>query len=32
MAETLRSVGFELVGGRALIDLDKAGFDSAVQN
>ena len=32
MAETLRSIGFELVGGRALIDLDKASFDSAVQN
>jgi uncharacterized caspase-like protein len=31
MAETLRSIGFELVGGRALIDLDKASFDSAVQ-
>jgi uncharacterized caspase-like protein len=32
MAETLRSIGFQLVGGRALIDLDKASFDSAVQN
>jgi hypothetical protein len=32
MAETLRSIGFALVGGRALIDLDKASFDSAVQN
>jgi Caspase domain len=32
MAETLRSVGFELVGGQALIDLDKASFDTAVQN
>jgi hypothetical protein len=31
MAETLRSIGFKLVGGRALIDLDKASFDSAVQ-
>jgi hypothetical protein len=32
MAETLRSIGFELVGGRALIDLDKASLDSAIQN
>ena len=32
MAETLRSIGFELVGGRALIDLDKARFDTAIQN
>src|SRR6476660_8223683 len=32
LAETLRSVGFELVGGRALTDLDKASFDTAVQN
>ena len=32
MAETLRSIGFELVGGRALIDLDKASLDSAVQD
>src|SRR6476660_3594926 len=30
IAETLRSIGFELVGGRALIDLDKAGLDRAV--
>jgi uncharacterized caspase-like protein len=32
MAETLRSIGFKLVGGRALIDLDKTSFDSAIQN
>jgi hypothetical protein len=32
MAETLRGVGFTLVGGRALIDLDKVSFDSAIQN
>ena len=32
MAETLRSIGFELVGGRALIDLDKASLDKAVQD
>ena len=32
MAETLRGVGFTLVGGRAQIDLDKAGFDRAVQD
>ena len=32
IAETLRSIGFELVGGRALIDLDKAGLDRAVQD
>jgi Caspase domain len=32
MADTLRSVGFSLVGGAALTDLDKGKFDSAVQN
>jgi hypothetical protein len=32
MAETLRGLGFTLVGGKAQLDLDKAGFDSAVQN
>jgi len=31
MAATLRSVGFKLVGDRALIDLDKPAFESAVQ-
>ncbi len=32
MANTLNSLGFTLVGGSALIDLDKAGFDTAIQN
>src|SRR5271169_2763796 len=32
MAETLRSLGFILIGDRAQVDLDKAGFDSAVQS
>ncbi len=32
MAETLRGLGFTLVGGKAQLDLDKAGFDNAVQN
>jgi uncharacterized caspase-like protein len=32
MAETLRSLGFTLVGGGALLDLDKSGIDRAVQN
>jgi uncharacterized caspase-like protein len=32
MADTLRSVGFTLVGGAALTDLDKIRFDGAVQN
>src|ERR1700751_5540413 len=31
MAETLTGLGFDLVGGGAQIDLDKAGFDAAVQ-
>jgi len=31
IAETLRKVGFILVGGRAQIDLDKPAFDRAVQ-
>jgi uncharacterized caspase-like protein len=30
-ADTLRSVGFTLVGGGAQLDLDKADFDVAVQ-
>jgi hypothetical protein len=32
MADTLRGVGFTLVGGRAQIDLDKTTFDNVVQN
>ena len=32
MAETLRKVGFILVGGRAQIDLDKPAFDLMVQS
>src|SRR5262249_45817204 len=32
MANTLRSLGFALVGGNAQIDLDKPGFDRAVQS
>jgi hypothetical protein len=32
MADTLRSLGFTLIGGGAQLDLDKAGFDGAVQN
>jgi uncharacterized caspase-like protein len=31
MADTLRSLGFTLVGGGAQLDLDKARFDAAVQ-
>ena len=31
LAETLRSLGFALVGGGAQFDLDKPGFDRAVQ-
>jgi Caspase domain len=31
MASTLRDLGFMLIGGGALIDLDKAGLDRAVQ-
>lgn len=31
MAETLRGLGFALVGGAAQTDLDKAGFDTRVQ-
>lgn len=31
IAETLRSLGFELVGGKEMLDLDKAGMDKAVQ-
>jgi caspase domain-containing protein/sulfatase-modifying factor enzyme 1 len=32
MAQTLRSLGFTLVGGGAQVDLDKARFDQAVQD
>jgi uncharacterized caspase-like protein len=32
LAEALRSLGFELVGNGPQLDLDKTGFDSAVQN
>ena len=31
MADALKSLGFELIGGGAQLDLDKAGFDAAVQ-
>jgi uncharacterized caspase-like protein len=32
MADTLRALGFKLVGGGAQLDLDKPGFDRAVQS
>ena len=32
LADTLRSLGFTLVGGGARLDLDKAAFDSAIQS
>jgi hypothetical protein len=32
MADTLGSIGFSLIGGRAQLDLDKAAFDAAVQD
>ena len=32
MAVTLKSLGFTLIGDRAQIDLDKAGFDNAIQS
>jgi len=32
MADTLRSLGFNLIGGGPQIDLDKAGLDRAAQN
>jgi hypothetical protein len=32
MADTLASLGFTLVGGRAQLDLDKAAMDNAVQS
>src|SRR5262249_42019746 len=31
VAETLQRLGFALVGGRAQVDLDKTGFDGAIQ-
>jgi uncharacterized caspase-like protein len=31
MSDTLLSLGFEVVGGGARLDLDKAGFDTALQ-
>src|SRR5262249_45712650 len=32
MADALKSLGFELIGGGAQLDLDKTGFDAAVQS
>src|SRR5664279_1651138 len=32
MADTLSSLGFNLIGGRAQLDLDKTALDNAVQN
>ncbi len=32
IAETLGSLGFTLIGGRAQLDLDKSSMDAAVQN
>jgi len=32
MADTLRSVGFAVVGNQAQLDLDKTGFDNAVRS
>ena len=32
MADTLQSLGFNLVGGHAQLDLDKSSLDNAVQN
>src|SRR5664279_5011762 len=32
MADTLSSLGFTLIGGRAQLDLDKSALDIAVQN
>ncbi len=32
MANALKNLGFELIGGGAQLDLDKAGFDAAVQS
>ena len=32
MATTLQSVGFQLIGGQAQVDLDRAGFERAVRD
>ena len=32
MADTLGSLGFTLIGGRAQLDLDKSALDAAIQN
>jgi len=32
IANALKSLGFELIGGGAQLDLDKAGFDAVVQS
>jgi uncharacterized caspase-like protein len=32
MADTLRALGFTLVGGSAQIDLDKSSFDQTIRN
>ena len=32
MATTLQSVGFELIGGKAQVDLDRAGFERAIRD
>src|SRR5258708_4897536 len=32
IAQTLKETGFELIGGGAQLELDKAGFDRAVQD
>jgi hypothetical protein len=32
MAKTLRSLGFDLIGGEAQVDLDKPHFDAALQS
>jgi hypothetical protein len=31
VATTLQSVGFKLIGGKALVDLDRAGFERAIR-
>ena len=31
IADTLRNTGFTLIGNRVQLDLDKAGFDKAIQ-
>src|SRR5271166_4991794 len=32
MAQTLQSVGFELIGGQAQVDLDRTGFERAIRD